>query len=191
MPILTDMMSTAVAKNPLILAGVLSALCVALGYLFLMIPNVEMITAAVFISGAIMGPAYGALIGAVSEGVYSLFNPYGAPAPPLLIAQVGVFALIGCCGGWAARLRLRSMWLKAVVYGSCGLLLTLLFDLLTTLSFSLILSGYDLQKSLAFFVTGMPFYLVHSGVNLIIFAATVPWVITRLQSTPIMRGNVA
>jgi uncharacterized membrane protein len=189
--ILTGAMKNDYTKNPLILSGVLSALCIVIGYLFLLIPNVEMITAAVFISGAVVGPRYGALVGVTSELIYSLFNPYGAPATPLLIVQIFCFALVGFCGGWAGRRARRRSVSTVVVFGGLGLALTLIYDLLTTLSFSLFLSGYDLKKTIAFFITGAPFYLIHSVVNLVIFATAVPWILSRIQSFQIRRENVA
>jgi energy-coupling factor transport system substrate-specific component len=188
--ILTGVMKSVYAKKRLILSGVLSALCIVIGYLFLLVPNVEMITAAVFISGAIVGPGYGTLAGAVAELVYSLFNPYGAAAPPLLLVQVFCFALIGFMGGWAGRRTWQRSASTMILFGGLGLVLTLMFDLLTTLSFSLFLTDFELKKTAAFFISGAPFYLIHGGVNVIIFAAVVPWILPRLQSQKIQRERI-
>ncbi len=180
--ILTAPMKQYRPKNPLITAGILTALCVAIGYLFLLIPNVELMTAAVFLAGTVTGVGSGAMIGAVAETLYSLFNPYGAPVPSLLVAQVGVFALIGCCGGLWRKRPTRVTVREAILTGAVGLSLTLLYDLLTTLSFSLPMTGYSLKKSAAFFVTGAPFYLIHLGGNLLVFSLAVPQARAALDS---------
>jgi uncharacterized membrane protein len=158
----------------LVLAGILAALCVAMGYLFLFIPNVEMMTASVFLSGIIVGPLWGAAVGFVSESLFSLLNPYGAPTTPLYIAQVFTFSVIGLTGGLLAKSFIRVSLVKLILLGACGLLLTLFYDLLTTLSFALFMSGDDMKKLVPIFAAGTLFYLTHSLSNLIIFVTIVP-----------------
>ncbi len=67
--------------------GVLVAVTVVMGWLTVYIPNVELVTASVFLAGYWCGPWWGMLVGIMGEGLYSLTNPYGMPLPPLLIAQ--------------------------------------------------------------------------------------------------------
>jgi hypothetical protein len=150
------------------------ALAVAMGYIFLAVPNVEMISATVFIAGAVSGPLYGALIGGAAELLFSLFNPMGTAAPPLLVAQVLSFVVIGLIGGCVGLPRRAALWRKTIVYGICGFALTLLYDVLTTLSFSLFIAGDDLAKIVAIFTTGALFYITHMLVNTIIFSTIVP-----------------
>ncbi|RPH96985.1 MAG: ECF transporter S component [Calditrichaeota bacterium] len=168
-------------RQKLVLAGILAALCVATGYLFLLIPNVEMITATVFLSGVIVGPLWGAAVGFVSESLFSLLNPYGAPATPLFMAQVLSFSVIGLTGGLLAKSFIRLSWVKLILLGACGLLLTLFYDLLTTLSFGLFMSGSDLKKLLPIFTAGILFYLTHSLSNLIIFVTIIPMLLAGLK----------
>lgn len=189
--ILKILMSLRPEKQTLLLAAVLTALCVATGYLFLLVPNVELITAMVFLSGAIMGPAYGLLIGGTSEAIFSLFNPYGAPMPTLLAAQVLSFSCIGFCGGIAGRLQFRTPLLQAMVFAAFGLFLTLLYDVSTTLSFTLFTAGGDRQKTVAFFLQGLPFYLIHLGSNAVVFALLVPTAFTRIRTLDFMRRQLA
>ena len=80
-------------------AGVLVAVSVAMGWLTIAIPNVELITASIFISGFWCGFWWGGVIGVVAEGLFSLTNPVGMPTPPLLIAQCMGMAAGGMAGG--------------------------------------------------------------------------------------------
>ncbi len=172
-----------VRLKKLILASLLTALAVGIGYLFLSIPNVEMITAAVFIAGYIMGPAFGVIIGLLAEFLFSLFNPYGAPALPLLLAQVIAFGFTGLVGGWFQKLWVRKSngILVSLYAAGCGLLVTLVYDVLTTLSLIFVLADLDSRGMAALFTGGMVFYLTHAAVNTVIFATIVPILLFRLQ----------
>ncbi|MBU1652577.1 ECF transporter S component, partial [bacterium] len=77
----------------------LIAVCVVLGYIFMPVPNIEMITAGIFIAGVWMGPRLGIFIGIVAEAIFSLLNPMGFPPPPLLLSQIIAMSLTGCVGG--------------------------------------------------------------------------------------------
>ena len=166
--------------NKTVLSAILIALCVAMGYLFLYVPNVEMITASVFLAGAIMGPGYGLLIGIISETMFSVFNPYGMPIPTMLAAQVAVFGLIGATGG-LLRKNMIDRRMRFVCCALAGLTLTLIYDMLTTLSFSLTLADVNLQKLTGIFASGMLFSAIHIGVNVLIFTLIVPVLYSRLQ----------
>ncbi len=178
----TTSTSVSLRHRIVIRAAILTALCVAIGYLFLLIPNFEFITAAIFISGFLLGPHYGLLIGAIAELIFSLFNPFGAPSLPLLSAQIVAMACTGMIGGWIARLG----WLKLpfvlqmFLFALVGFLSTLLFDVLTTLSFAVIMAAGDMRKIWLTLISGMGFYLVHLLVNTVSFAVLVPALLKRL-----------
>lgn len=167
-------------NKQIILSALFVALAVALGYLFLLVPNVELISATVFMAGAVVGPIFGLLIGLTAELIFSLFNPMGTAAPPLLIAQVFSFALIGLVGGFVGMPG-KKIWLSVLLYGVCGFFLTMLFDVLTTLSFAVFIAGDDLQKIIALFTTGILFYITHSVINTVIFMTIVPAVLVGIQ----------
>jgi uncharacterized membrane protein len=167
-------------KNKLFLSAILTALAVAVGYAFLTIPNVEFLTATLFISGFILGPAHGAAVGLLAEFIFSLFNPLGTAAPPVLAAQVISMGIVGCAGGLVRGLTLSGA-MQCVIFAAIGFSLTLLFDALTTLSFALFVSGLNATKILASFIYGMAFYIVHLGINTLIFASVVPLVLSRLH----------
>ncbi|HXV14689.1 MAG TPA: hypothetical protein VEC56_10845 [Candidatus Krumholzibacteria bacterium] len=114
-----------------LLASLLVAMIFATGQALAGIPNVELITALAFVSGYLLGPALGAAVGAAGMGAHSLFNVMGAVAPPVWLAQVACFALVGCAGGLLgpvlarARGRVRAAALAAAV----GALLVLVYQL--------------------------------------------------------------
>jgi hypothetical protein len=80
-------------------SAALIAFSVACGYakliLFPYLFFVELFSVAVFLSGALLGPAWGAWVGGVARLVFSVGNPYGPPHPLVLVAQVLGGAAIG------------------------------------------------------------------------------------------------
>jgi uncharacterized membrane protein len=168
--------------NKLYLSGILAATCVTIGYLFLLIPNLEFITAAIFISGYLTGPLYGALIGLIAELIFSLFNPYGAPSLPLLAAQLLAMIIVGFSGGYVAR----TQWLNAgikmrtIIFGIIGFGLTLTYDILTSLSDAIVMAGGDTTKLFKLVIAGLAFYILHMVSNTVSFALVVPFLIQRL-----------
>jgi energy-coupling factor transport system substrate-specific component len=172
-------------KQPrkLFLAAMMTALGVTLGYLFLTVPNVELVTATVFISGFILGPATGVVVGAVTELIFSALNPMGMPMPNLLIAQIFGMALVGFVGGFLRKREWykKSVVKQAIIFALAGFLVTLVFDVLTTFSFSIVMAEGDMRKILSSFIFGMSFYAIHLVVNTALFATFVPLVISRLK----------
>ncbi|MBN1540611.1 ECF transporter S component [candidate division KSB1 bacterium] len=172
------------------LTALFAALAAAIGYLFVAIPNLEFITAVVFIAGCILGIRRGILVGALGELIFSLMNPFGVPALPILIAQTFSLAAVGAVGGVFYRLggfggyRLRGFFASGLV----GFLLTVFFDVLTTLSFAVFLSGWDRQKIAANFLYGLGFYAIHIAVNTLTFAIAVPLLVKRLET---LRRSIA
>ena len=95
------------------------ALAVSLGYALAGVPNVELMTLTVFTAGYLLGGVLGALVGAVSITLHSVFNPLGAALPPLLAAQICGFVLIGTTGGWLGRViaGMNKKWFAAALGG--------------------------------------------------------------------------
>ena len=167
-------------------AALLIGVCVVLGYVFMPIPNLEMITAGIFLSGVWMGPRLGLFIGFVAEAIFSIFNPMGFPPPPLLIAQVVSMGIVGWIGGVSGPVLLRSKfftvecWYYHAYLASIGFGLTLVFDLLTTLSFP-IAAGFNLEQIRIAVVIGIPFVAVHLIVNAFSFALIIPVFLSRFK----------
>lgn len=158
------------------LIGLFTALGATLGYALTSIPNVELVTATIFVAGYLMGIRAGLLVGLLTESIYSLLNPYGVAAPPLFIAQVVAMGLAGCVGGWLGKRLRGSGWRLHLNLGLAGLGLTLFFAVFTTLSF-LIFIDLSSESILSSFIVGMGFYLLHIISNILIFITAVPLII--------------
>ena len=161
------------------------AITIVLGLIFLTIPNVEMVTASIFLAGYLLGSKKGAIVGVVAEFLYSVLNPYGIAAPPLLIAQIISMSIVGYFGGIAYILtsKTKKQLITSIQFGTFGFILTLLFDFLTTISFAIFMA--DTQKKIfasiiSSIIYGLPFYITHILANTLIFAIIVPLLIRSL-----------
>lgn len=163
------------------LLAVFIALGVAVGYLFSAIPNVELITSTVFLSGYLFGPLYGALAGTLTEAIYSSFNPYGAAPLHLWAAQVLSFAFIGTLGGWIGSFHIQSRTRLVAILGVSGFVSTLFFALTTSLAYFL-MAGKTIPILISGLIQGIGFYTVHIITNTMIFALLLPILIRRLQN---------
>ena len=131
------------------------------------IPNFEVLTLVVFCSGILLGVRDGALVGALSELLYSLLNPYGSAHPLVTLSQVLGIAAAGVAGGVAVRAGLPvlppTIRAGALVLASIGL--TAFFDFLTNLA-----GGIVYGQLRVMLIGGIPFSLVHIGTNILLFA---------------------
>ena len=169
----------------LMLTAIFIALAIAGGLVLIQFPNVEMVTATVFLAGFFLGIARGAFVGGAAELLYSFFNPYGAAAPPMLLAQVLSMAFAGAAGGAVGKIYRTNeppFWLL----GACGFLVTLIFDLNTTLAFALFIDRVW-PGLLAAITFGAPFYFTHIGTNTLIFSVLLPILIPRLRTLAIFQ----
>ncbi|MFH2050076.1 MAG: hypothetical protein ABIJ12_11575 [bacterium] len=83
-----------------------SALVYVLSYGTSFFPNVNLVFFIVFSSGFLWGAVPGILVGMIGMGLWTMFNPFGPAALPIMIAQVGGAGLSGVVG---AAFR-RSDW---------------------------------------------------------------------------------
>jgi hypothetical protein len=162
-------------ERTIILASLFTALSAALGFLLAGIPNVELMTLTVFLSGVFCGVRLGAAVGALSILIHSLLNPLGPAAAPLLAAQVAGFAVIGGAGGIAAPRLAHPGARSALACASAGFALTLFYDVLTTLATAFIALGTaGFARGLrGIALAGVPFAAWHVGINTAVFAVGV------------------
>jgi uncharacterized membrane protein len=174
----------------IIQTGLFVALVVVLGFLLAEVPNVELMTVSVFLSGVILGIGSGIVVGFLSILFYSLFNPYGPPLPPLVLAQIIGFAIIGSAGG-ILRKRLTLKGKAPYLFSAlAGLLLTLIYDSLTTVATAVVALGAGgfVEGLAGFFVAGALFIIVHTFSNTIVFAVTAVPVLRAVSSWERGRG---
>lgn len=163
----------------IVILSIFIALGVSLGFIFTIVPNVELVTTTIFIAGYFMGWREGLFVGLITEGIYSLFNPYGMAAPPLFIAQIVAMSITGFLGGMTSKLPGKDKKHFILLLGGIGLTSTFIFGLLTTLSF-VTFTGLSLTKLLSAVVYGLGFYVTHMISNTIIFLTLVPLLIKTL-----------
>jgi hypothetical protein len=158
----------------LLLASLLVAMMYATGQALAGIPNVELITALAFISGYLLGPVLGAVVGAAGMGAHSLFNVLGAVAPPILLAQVLCFALIGFAGAVVGPMvaRVRNRTRAALLAAATGVALVFIYQLAVNVTaFYTFTSDVDVW---VYVWGGIAFAAVHLGWNAAVFGAAVP-----------------
>lgn len=162
-------------ERALIRAALFTALSVALGFLLAAVPNVELMSLSVFLGGVFCGARIGSLVGVLSEAFFSLLNPLGPPLPPLLVAQLAGFALIGFAGGVLGPRLAPGRAGAIVVSALAGLVLTLVYDALTNVATAVIALGpRKLGEGVGgVFIAGALFMAIHAGVNTAVFAAAV------------------
>ncbi|MBC8277328.1 MAG: ECF transporter S component [FCB group bacterium] len=174
------MQSSSYPQNPSLLkvkmavfTGLCAAVSAAVGFAFIAVPNFEMITAAIFLSGMLLGPARGIIVGVVAEFMFSVLNPMGMAFPPLLIAQLFGMAVSGFTGGLIVQLAKNSKpVVKGVIWGAAGFMITLNFDFWTTMSFPLS-AGFNWEQTITTLKMGIPFAIPHLTGNTLIFAVVI------------------
>lgn len=144
-----------------LLIAVLCALAVAGRLVFYMLPQVKPVVALVTVAGAALGAETGFLTGAVTAFVSNLFFGQGPWTP----WQMFAFGMAGLLAGLVFR-RLRPTRGRLCVCGA----LTAFFlcgTLLDTGS-ALMWQAYpSLGAFLSYYVTGLPFNLVHAGATVV------------------------
>jgi len=159
------------------LVAMFVALMVGLGWTLALVPNVEFITALAFTAGATLGPGLGAITAMTGMFFFSATNPVGSGLafPILLAAQVISMGLVGLAGGW-----LRSKDPAELTAGLArfslaltGLILTAIYDGLTSISFPLF-AGAGGGEILTVLISGLAFTVIHQISNVLIFFLVVP-----------------
>lgn len=181
----------------IVFIAIFAALAVAFGLLFLSVPNLELVTATFFLAGYFLGMRNGIIAAVLGEFTFSLLNPLGIASPPLMAAQITGMALAAFAGSLTAKGKFISheksdkFHLKqALSLGLVGLILTLIFDLLTSISF-LIFAGLTLPKLLTSLAFGTYYYLFHVATNSLIFAALLPIIIPKIGNRVFYSENTA
>ncbi len=169
--------------NKLVRASIFTALAIGIGFSLLMIPNVELITVIVFISGLTLGISWGILVGGTAELIFSVLNPFGSGLvfPPLLFSQVLSMIIIGAAGGLMRPIFFKREFSTKRITGLAitGFILTFIFDSLTTLSYPYA-AGFDWPQTVGIYISGIGFTILHQISNAIVFAIGVPSVVKHL-----------
>ena len=170
--------------NNLVRAAIFCALAIGMGFSLMLVPNIELITVIVFMSGLMLGWRWGALVGGTAIFIYSGLNPMGSGLsfPPLFFMQILGMAITGFAGGLFSRffLEKETNIFSLITLGLLGFICTLIYDFLTLISYPLS-AGLGLSGMIAALVKGIGFTLLHEISNTIVFVVTIPKVIKYLK----------
>ena len=147
--------------------GVFAALAFGINAPFLAIPNIEVFSLSLFLSGLFIGMIGGAATGLVAGIIFVFFNPNGAqPVLAVGVIQLLGFVMFGLCGGAIrpAVLKKDNLKINIVIMLLAGAVLTLCYDLSTNLTFALMFGPF--WPTL---IGGLVFSVVHIVSNAIIF----------------------
>ena len=170
--------------NNLVRAAIFCALAIAMGFSLMLVPNVELITVIVFMSGVMLGWKWGSLVGFTAIFIYSGLNPLGSGLsfPPLFFMQILGMSVTGTLGGvfsdYLLNQKNKIIFLFTLAF--LGFFCTLIYDLLTLIPYPLS-AGLGFPGIIASIVKGLGFTLLHEISNSIVFVITIPKVIKYLK----------
>lgn len=173
------------------LVGTFAALATVLGYLLYEIPNIELFTLTIFLSGYILGKRDGMIVGFLSSFIFCLFNPYGAYLP-LFAFQLTHYTLTGLLGALIKQflsdrkvLREKKEFYTVslmILFGSLGFIITTSFQVFASLVDVLINYGTIKAFGPYFFnPAAFPFTIVHIIGNTLGFIFILPGLIQLVQ----------
>ena len=170
--------------NNLVRAAIFCALAIGMGFSLMLVPNVELITVIVFLSGLILGAKWGTLVGGTAIFIYSGLNPMGSGLsfPPLFFMQIIGMSITGAVGGLVRPIfnQKKIGVISLIGLSVLGFLVTLIYDLLTLVSYP-ISAGLGMPGIYASLVKGLGFTVLHEISNAIVFVVAVPGVVKYLK----------
>lgn len=170
----------------IVLVSTFAALAVVLGYLLAYLPNIELFTLTLFLSGFILGKRDGMIVGISSSFIFCFFNPLGASPLPLLVFQLSHYTLVGLLGAVAHQLLRKRKFFTPdddlykipvmVIFGIIGGMITVFFQIFSTLVDAISFYG-TIDRFLPIFITGIPFTITHIIGNTLGFIFILPGLI--------------
>jgi uncharacterized membrane protein len=168
------------------LISIFSALTVVLGYLLAYIPNIELFTLLIFLSGFVMGKHDGSITGLLSSAIFTFFNPLGASPLPLFIYQLIHYSLTGYSGGLTRKYLNQKNYFRPredlynlrvlILFGLIGGIITFVYDILSTL-FGGIIVSFTIEYFMISYISGVFFTTAHLIGNILGFSLILPGLI--------------
>jgi len=172
------------------LISTFTALAIVLGYLLAYIPNIELFTLMIFLSGFILGKRDGMMIGLLSSFIFCYFNPFGSSPLPLLAFQLFHYSITGFLGALTNDLLQRKKSFKPsedlykfsimALLGIIGALITANFQIFSSIIYVLSFLG-SLNEFLPYFLTGSIFTAIHIIGNTLGFIFILPGLIQLIR----------
>lgn len=172
------------------LISTFSALAIVLGYLLAYIPNIELFTLTIFLSGFILGKRDGMIIGLLSSFIFCFFNPFGASPLPLLAFQLTHYSITGLIGALTGDLLQKKVSFELnddlykisvmIIFGFIGALITVSFQIFSSLVDVLSYFG-TINEFVPYFLTGIIFTAIHIIGNTLGFIFILPGLIQLIK----------
>lgn len=172
------------------LISTFSALAIVLGYLLAYIPNIELFTLTIFLSGFILGKRDGMIIGFLSSFIFCFFNPLGASPLPLLAFQLTHYSITGLIGALTGDLLSKKISFESnddlykltvmIILGVIGALITVSFQIFSSLVDVLSYFG-TVDEFVPYFLTGIIFTAIHIIGNTLGFIFILPGLIQLIK----------
>jgi uncharacterized membrane protein len=169
-----------------VLISMFTALAVVIGYLLVYLPNIEMFTLMIFLSGFILGKRDGAIVGIMSSFIFVFFNPYGASPLPLFAYQLTHYAFVGLMGGVSCDFLKKKRFFKPeedlyvfpviLTFSIIGASITFIYDIISTWIGAFIFYGTP-EAFWTAYIFGLPFTTVHLIGNTLGFIFILPGLI--------------
>jgi len=163
-----------------------TALTIVLGYFLAYIPNIELFTLFIFLSGFILGKRDGTFVGFLSSFIFCYVNPFGSSPIPLFIFQLTHYSLTGFIGGVIKSLSQKKNLFKdegdfykvsfMILFGLIGALITSSFQVISSIIHVLSFLG-TLNEFLPYFLSGIVFTVIHIIGNTLGFIFILPGLI--------------
>lgn len=175
--------------------ALLAALGVASSTALLLIPNVEMMMLIIFIVGYRYGLRAGVSTTIISLILFEMIaGALFGWLPLVTLAKLPPYLLTTAVGSFLGHSdrpfpekkipNHDSSQKTSVLLGIIGLLLTFIYDLLTTLAFGISSVGFDLRGLAIIFFLGLPFTILHEISNFLIFC----WLPTIIKAMDNVEG---
>jgi len=172
-----------------VLISTFTGLSVVSGYMLVILPNIEVFTLMIFLSGFILGRRDGALIGLMSAVVFCFFNPLGASDLFLFSVQIIYYTLVGLLGGLTKNFLFEKEYFKPredlyvtkvlMIFAILGAVMTFTYDIFSTLAGSIFIFG-TFNSFLPTYLIGLPYTTVHLIFNTLGFIFILPGLIQLL-----------
>ena len=175
----------------IVLISTFTALSIVSGYMLVMLPNIEVFTLMIFLSGFILGKRDGAIIGLMSAFIFGFFNPLGSSMIDLFLFSVQLiyYTSVGFIGGLTCKFLEKKDFFKPLediyigkvllLFGILGAVMTFTYDIFSTLAGAIFLFG-NLESFLTIYALGLPYTMVHLIFNILGFIFLLPGLIRLL-----------
>ena len=160
-------------------AGLFAALALALNFPLLGIPNIEVFSLILFISGIFLGWWGGIVVPLIAGSIFVFFNPNGPPTlVTLIIAQLAGFIMIGLAGATFGRsvIKNKNRVIGITFCAAIGVVVTFIYDALSNLALATAFGPFW-----PIMTAGIAFSLWHMVSNGLIFGFSEPIIVKLWQ----------